>query len=318
MKKGIIVLFTILTVTCLFTEIVDWGVNFGYGKSFNFGRDDLYNLEYIIKENFSIIDTTIVPNETISFNPIVGKYFLTSFGSKTNMDIDFLTGLYLTYQISKDRNSLNIQPEIYWNRISLEYSFEGQNQQTYSYSGEYEYMFSDSTEHTYSYNGETLINVLNNATPVGSVKSVINYIKIPILIKIQREFEIKEVTNKGFLYFGPSFGLKISHTKTYFDGSDDIEKYLKVYCNNTLYDVDSLTSCSYSKIINSIDEVKSLNFDFIFGIGWKFQNVFGVGLGKDSLILDLRNQIGLTNISNTTLNDRIKFYSFFITFGYEF
>ena len=292
MKKGIMIItLLIIIASAVYGEIVDWGIHLGSVNSANIGENSKYNLDYNVYQNFSMIDTTNKINDKI----LVGEYFQES--TETVIKPTMSAGLFLSYKVSEGRNTFMIQPEINWMRYSLEFEFN-ENAQINYYFGSNIYELADSTIYVHNYNGEDIMSTSQNVP--NSIKTSVDFIKIPLLFKVQREFSD---SNAGFIYVGPSFGYKIyDKTKILNDLNDIFDSYS---------DLDTLTTYTSKRV----DEMNSMQFDAVFGFGWKFSEVFGIDLGKDYVTADLRHII---NINKLTENDKLQFYSFNFLLGYHF
>ena len=301
MKKGIMIITLLVIITStVYGEIIDWGIHSGFVYSSNIGKDDTYNLNYNVYQNFSMIDTTNQSNNLINDEILVGDYLLES--ERINLKPTMSAGAFLSYKISEGRNAFIIQPEINWMRYSLEFKFNEENALIYSYEGSNFYELADSTIYIHNYNGEEVMSTSQIVS--NNIKTSVDFIKVPLLLKLQREFGN---SNAGFIYAGPSFGFKIlDNTKILNDLKNIFDSYS---------DQDTLTTYTSEKILNSIDEMNSMQFDAVFGFGWKFSKFFDVNLGKDFVTFDLRYII---NLNNLTVNDKLKFYSFNFLLGYHF
>lgn len=293
MKKGIMIItLLIIIASAVYGEIVDWGIHSGLILSANIGENNKYNLDYNVYQNFSMIDTTNQINDKI----LVGEYFQES--TEIVMKPTMSAGLFLIYKISEGRNTFMIQPEINWMRYSLEFKFNEENALIYSYEGSNFYELADSTIYVHNYNGEDIMSTSQNVP--NSIKTSVDFIKIPLLFKMQREFNDGDA---GFIYVGPSFGIKIYDKTKILNDLDDIF--------NSYSDLDTLTTYTSKRV----DEMNLMQFDATFGFGWKFKEFFGIGLGKDYVTADLRHII---NINKLTGNDKLKFYSVNFLLGYHF
>ena len=303
MKKRIITLFLlVIIVSMVYGEIIDWGIHTGLQLSNNIGKDNRYSLNYNIYQNFTMLDTTNQSNNLIKDKILVGSYLKES--TKIKSYPTFSAGAFLCYRISEERNVFIFQPEINWMRYSLEFEFDNDSQNVY-FEGQKTYILADSTTYEHNYTGKNIMSLVNNVR--NKVTASVDFIKIPLLLKVQREFG---EGNAGFIYAGPSFGFKIlNETKILNNLKDTFDSYS---------DQDSLTTYTSERILNSIDEINPLQFSAVFGFGWKFNKVFGVGLGKDYLTIDLRNELGLNYLSNLSVNNKLKFYSFNLIAGYHF
>jgi hypothetical protein len=312
MKKQLfIIALFVLIISSIHGEIIDWGIDFGSTFSKNIGEDNVYSINYKVYQNLSFIDTTSPDSTVISDEILIGEYLLTSDVMEIKPSFSF--GVFLRYKLSEGRNSFIFQPEVHWTRNTYEFNFRDYVPLISSYNDSIQYQLYDETFYNHLFDGSTM---MQNAD-IFSFKKVlttVDYIKIPLLLKLQREFikedKINIVTNEGFLYVGPSINIKIMDNT---DLSDALENYFDNYD-----DLDSLTSYSSSKVSSSVDKIKTLQFDLVFGIGWKFNNVFGIGMGKDSYSIDIRNSINLHNVSDAKENNDIKFYTFNILVGYHF
>jgi len=300
MKKGIMVITLLLIIaSTVYCEIVDWGIHSGLVLSGSIGKDNTYNLNYSVFQNFSMIDTTNQSNNLITDEILVGDYLLES--ERINLKPTFSAGAFLSYKISEGRNVFMIQPEINWMRYSLEFNFNESAQINY-YDGAISYELADSTIYVNNFDGLNIMSTSNNIS--NNIKTTIDFIEVPLLLKMQREFGDN---NAGFIYVGPSFGFKIlDNTKVLNDLKDIFDSYS---------DLDTLTTYTSEKILDSIDELNSMQFDAVFGFGWKFNEFFGIGLGEDFVTFDLRHII---NVNNLTVNDKMRFYSFNFLLGYHF
>jgi hypothetical protein len=312
MKKQLfIIALFVLIISSIHGEIIDWGIDFGSTFSQNIGKDDVYRINYKVNQNLSFIDTTSPDSTVISDKILIGEYLLTSDVMEIKPSFSF--GVFLRYKLSGGRNSFIFQPEVHWTRNTYEFKFGDYEPFINYYYGFIEYQLYDETFYYHLIDGSE---VMENADDYRfrKISTTVDYIKIPLLLKLQREFfkedKINIVMNEGFLYVGPSISIKIMDNT---DLSDALENYFDNYD-----DLDSLTSYSASKVSSSIDKIKTLQFDLVFGVGWKFTNVFGIGMGKDSFSIDLRNSINLHNISDAKENYDIKFYTFNILIGYHF
>jgi len=301
MKKGIMIItLLVIIASTVYGEIVDWGIHSGFVYSSNIGKDDTYNLNYNVYQNFSMIDTTNQSNNLINDEILVGDYLLES--ERINLKPTMSAGAFLSYKISEGRNTFIIQPEINWMRYSLEFKFNDDYAQINNYFGETSYELADSTTYVHNFDGSNIMSTSNNIR--NNVETTIDFIKVPLLIKLQREFGD---SNAGFIYAGPSFGFKIlDNTKILNDLKNIFDSYS---------DQDTLITYTSEKILNSIDEMNSMQFDAVFGFGWKFSKFFGANLGKDFVTFDLRHII---NFNDLTVNDKLKFYSFNFLLGYHF
>ena len=312
MKKQLfIIALFVLIISSIHGEIIDWGIDFGSTFSKNIGENDVYRINYKVYQNLSFIDTTSPDSTVISDEILIGEYLLTS--DVIEIKPSFSFGVFLCYKLSEGRNSFIFQPEVHWTRNTYEFNFRDYVPLISSYNDSIQYQLYDETFYNHLFDGSTMMEYADNFR-FNKVSTTVDYIKIPLLLKLQREFftedKINFVMNSGFLYVGPSFNLKIIDNT---DLSDVLENYFDNYD-----DLDSLTSYSSSKVSSSVDKIKSLQFDLVFGIGWKFNNVLGIGVGKDSFSIELRTSINLHNISNAKENYDLKFYSFGILLGYYF
>lgn len=316
-KRFIMIGMLLIIVSVVYGEMIDWGIHLGPVFSNNLNNDDVFDLKYDVYQEFSMLDTTVVDTTTqvfINDKILVGNYSLSS--SKQTLKPTLSFGAFLSYKISEGRNKFIIQPEINWVRYSYEFDFDvNYNQELdcdvnnaiiIAYYGSTSYVLADTTEVIHNYNGEEVM-YPSQFEITKNVETTFDYIKIPLLFKVQREFLEGDFDFKGFVYAGPSFGFKfMDETKI----NNDLKEIFSTYD-----DQDSLTTYTSERIMNSVDDINTLLIDVEFGFGWKFNEVFGIGLGKDYLTVDLRNKL---NLNEQTVNDVLKKYSFNLLFGYHF
>ena len=247
-----------------------------------------------------MVDTTNQSNNLITDEILVGDYSLES--NRMDLTPTVSVGAFMSYKISEGRNVFIIQPEINWTRYSMEYTFNELNQIINSVAGSTGYILADSTTYIHNFDGTTIMNSSRNIR--NNIKTTIDYIEVPLLLKVQREFD---TSNSSFIYIGPSVGFKI------FDNTEVLNSLGDIF--DSYSDLDTLTTYTSEKILSSIDEMNSIKFDAVFGFGWKCNEVFGIGLGKDFVTFDLRN---IFNVNNLTSDKGLKFYSFNFLFGYHF
>jgi hypothetical protein len=203
-------------------------------------------------------------------------------------------GLFFTIPLVSDKNMLLLQPEILW--------------QSYSYFYKYEDMVPTSSD--------PAVNTAFSNSQTGSVKACMDYVTVPVLLKLQQNYMDEGDENHAivnmFGYAGPSVSYLISNYTTLKDDIKDMKEQLADYVGNS--DVYN----SYSMVESGPDQQVDLKYDLVLGFGWNFKNVLKAGFGKDEWVLDVRADINLNSLGDNDTGNDFKLYGVTLNIGYKF
>jgi len=201
------------------------------------------------------------------------------------------SGTYYGYLKAESEDSIWLQPELLWHRYSFNYDFENRA------------MSSDNA----------LLSVAFADTLKGSIHHTVDYISIPLLFKLRQEMpenRKNEQFQGAYLYFGPSYSFLLEQTQSYKDGIKDFESDLESY-------VAGNPGMSSRLCENGADQLLSHKLDLVVGTGFQLQDVFNLGLGKDTFSIDLRADVNLYSIGDAGMRKDFRMYSAMLSLGYR-
>jgi hypothetical protein len=272
-KRALLLLLPILVFCTLGAQTFEWGVRYMGGVSSLMGADDSYVLHYDLHDSGTYYGYLKAESETASVGYAQGA------------------GLYFMKRLTKEQDSIWLQPELLWHRYSFNYDFENRA------------MSSDNA----------LLSVAFADTLKGSIHHTVDYISIPLLFKLRQEMpenRKNEQFQGAYLYFGPSYSFLLEQTQSYKDGIKDFESDLESY-------VAGNPGMSSGLCENGADQLLSHKLDLVVGTGFQLQDVFNLGLGKDTFSIDLRADVNLYSIGDAGMRKDFRMYSAMLSLGYR-
>ena len=280
-KKAFLLVVFLTVIIGLFSRVYDWGVKYGMGSSSISGDDKEYNLHY----DFDKIETSISS---------LGYLDLDSDKAKSGISQNF--GAYISTMLTKKTDSVWLQSELLVQRYNFSYQFKGKTLNTNS----------------------LILHTAFGDTLNGSIKQTLDYITVPVLIKLKQEISADATGahyGGAYIYFGPSVSMLINNQTDKFKGikalDDDVAEFVAMSYS------DSNPSQAYvsTQKESASDKVLMHKTDFVFGLGFCLNDIFNMGVGKDEFVIDCRFDTGLFPIGDAATKTKFKLYSIILSLG---
>jgi hypothetical protein len=279
--------FLILFLYSLSAVTFDWGLKYGAGVGSTYGEEQNYKLQY----RFSSVayDGSSSP---------LGTYVIQSKHSSIGLAQNM--GLYFTFPIHEDVTNFKIQTEILWQHYDFHYSFDKENPQI----------------------SDSLLAGLFNHSLTGDIETQIDYITIPVLFMlhqdITRDLQINRTRAGFFSYAGPSISFLVNHKNILNNGVEFLDDSINDFVATSQTDSDTLQSFRASKISSTTDDLVTLKYGFVIGLGWNLKELFQWGIGKDEWLIDFRFDFNINELGNSMTKNDFKLYSAICSIGYKF
>ncbi|MDZ4121234.1 MAG: hypothetical protein U1C33_02340, partial [Candidatus Cloacimonadaceae bacterium] len=204
-------------------------------------------------------------------------------------------GAYYTRFLVKQKDSVWLHSELIWQRYNITYNFSGR-----------------------TINTDNLL--LANAfadTLSGSIDTTVDYITIPVLIKLRQELaERPDRHYEGaFIYFGPAFSLAINSNTTKHKGISALDQNVSSFVAESYTDSDPSTVYSARERTSGTGKVLAHKTDFVLGLGFHIKDILELGLGRDEYVIDCRLTGGLYPIGDGDSKTEFKLRSVVLSLG---
>lgn len=280
-KRAIILSIFLFTVMGLFALTYDWGIKYGAGLSSICGKDLRYNLHY---------DITAIDSLTSDFG------YLDLNSNKARSGISQNCGLYFNTTLLKRVDSISMQAEVLWHRYEYSYNFKNKALTT----------------------NNIMLSTEFADTLRGSINQTIDYITVPVLIKLNQGLESDypdKNYNGAYVYFGPSFSIKLDNKTTEHKGIKALDDNVDAFILKSYNDANETQVLASNKRTSASEKVISQKIDFVFGMGFKLKDLFEMGFGKDEFFIDCRFDFGINPIGDAYNYKDIKLYSTILSLG---
>lgn len=280
-KKAVLLSIFLGTILGSFAYEYNWGVKYGAGVSSAYGDDSRYNIHYDIRT----IGTTTAD---------LGYLDVDSRKAAAGLSQSF--GTYLEFLVAKKMDSVWLLSELQWQRYNFTYEFTGSPLSTNSLI--LSSAFADTLE--------------------GSIVQTLDYLTIPVLIKLKQESMVNTNTEHydgAYVYFGPSFSILLNNQSGSFKGIKALQSDVDSFVSDSYTDSNPAEVYAGSRRESAGDKVLYHKVDFVFGMGFNLKNIFNMGICKDEFSLDIRANAGLYPIGNATTKTEFKLYSVLFSLG---
>ncbi len=200
-------------------------------------------------------------------------------------------GLYFMKRISKGVDSIWLQPELLWKRHSYGYDFDN-----------------------------SLIDLDNPAIAAsfpsqiqGSIDHTVDYLSIPLLIKMRQDIPEDRHNDQfqgAYIYFGPAYSALLNHKQSTSEGAADLANEVYNYLTAN-------PGMDFEQFENASDTLVSHSLDVVVGMGFQLQDVFKVGLRKDTFSFDIRGDMSVFTSGDSEQRNNFRLYSVMLSLGYR-